>query len=160
MVFLMLLIFAALSLKRTLIFISGGVALIFQAVWQILAGANLPTVAWSSLAIGSSAAALLYACDRMCLLVANAAHQQAERQRLKRYFSPQVVEHLEAKGLNHGGGEKREITVLFADLRGFSTLAHSLGDEEVVDLLNSHHSSMVEVLFDHLGTLDKFLGDV
>jgi adenylate cyclase len=56
-------------------------------------------------------------------------------------------------------GERREVTVLFCDIRGFTRLSERLGPEEVVILLNQFYTLMIETTFKHDGTLDKFLGD-
>lgn len=56
-------------------------------------------------------------------------------------------------------GERREVTVLFCDLRGFTLLSERLGPEDVVLLLNQFYDLMIEATFRHEGTLDKFLGD-
>ena len=57
------------------------------------------------------------------------------------------------------GGEKRDVTVLFGDLRGFTALADGLDPQDVVDILNAYLGAVVEVVFAMGGTLDKFRGD-
>jgi adenylate cyclase len=87
-----------------------------------------------------------------------------ERDTIKRafsgYISRQVLETITEKGeLPALKGERRRITVLFADIRGFTTLAEGMTPEEVVEMLNEFFDRMVEVLMRHKGTIDKFLGD-
>jgi adenylate cyclase len=56
-------------------------------------------------------------------------------------------------------GERRRVTVLFADIRGFTAMAEAMAPEEVVRLLGEFFDRMVEVILRHQGTIDKFLGD-
>jgi adenylate cyclase len=56
-------------------------------------------------------------------------------------------------------GDRREVTVLFCDIRGFTSMAETLAPEAVVELLNSFYELMIDITFKHDGTLDKFLGD-
>jgi adenylate cyclase len=77
-----------------------------------------------------------------------------------RYTSSEVVEALlDAPDGLKLGGEKREVTILMSDLRGFTALAERLEATEVVSLLNHYLSAMVEVIHRNSGTIDEIIGD-
>ena len=78
----------------------------------------------------------------------------------KRYVSKQVVDELlddDAK-LNLGG-EKRDVTILFSDIRGFTDMSEKMNPEDVVSTLNEYFSEMIDIVFKYNGTLDKIIGD-
>jgi adenylate cyclase len=82
------------------------------------------------------------------------------RDTISRYVSPEMcAEILKNPGLLQLGGQRRYLTVLFADIRGFTSLSERLPPEEVVEVLNGFFTEMVDLVFEHQGTLDKFLGD-
>ncbi len=87
-----------------------------------------------------------------------------ERETVKRafsgYISRQVLEQITLKGeLPELKGERRRITVLFCDIRGFTPMAEGMRPEEVVEILSEFFSHMVDVILRNHGRIDKFLGD-
>ncbi len=77
-----------------------------------------------------------------------------------RYLTDEVVTSLldSPEGLKLGG-EKRQVTILMADLRGFTSLSGRLGPEQVVTILNRYLGTMVDIIMEYQGTIDEFIGD-
>ncbi len=77
-----------------------------------------------------------------------------------RYVSPNIARKLLSDpSLVHAGGRKKTLTILFSDIRGFTSLSERLQPEQVTEILNLYFTDMMEILFAHDGTYDKFIGD-
>jgi class 3 adenylate cyclase len=80
--------------------------------------------------------------------------------RLKRFFSPQLAELIVAGGADDPlKTHRREVTVVFLDLRGFTAFAETAEPEEVMGVLREYHAAMGELILAHEGTLERFTGD-
>ena len=87
-----------------------------------------------------------------------------EEEELRNKLSRYVGEHLVEKLISSKNGvfienERREVTILFADIRSFTTIAEKMATEEVVSMLNQFFGAMVDIIFRNNGILDKFVGD-
>jgi adenylate cyclase len=79
--------------------------------------------------------------------------------RLKRYLSPQIAETILADEENLFKTHRREITIVFLDLRGFTAFSDSAEPEEVMDFLRDYHAEMGKLIFKYEATLERFVGD-
>lgn len=90
--------------------------------------------------------------------------EERERKRIRAAFQNYVPAEVVNTMLQHPeklrlGGEKREMTVLFSDIRGFTTLSEQMEPEKLVALLHSYLNPMTNIVFKHQGTMDKYIGD-
>jgi adenylate cyclase len=82
------------------------------------------------------------------------------RQTFSKFVSADVVDELLKHPDNLAlGGSKKEITIFFSDIRGFTTISEALGPEELVKLLNEYLSAMTDLVIEYKGTIDKYMGD-
>src|SRR5713101_4717187 len=89
--------------------------------------------------------------------------EEKKRERLGRFLSPQVTARIlatsESQGVALGVPEAKEVSVLFADIVGFTTMSEKMSPAAVSLLLNDYFSRMTDIIFKYEGTLDKYIGD-
>lgn len=132
------------------------IAALGVGTWFLFARFNL----W--LPAGAAAAAILsvYLSHGALAFLAERRKRAELRRAFSLYVSDEVVDHVIAHPERLVlGGERREVTMLFTDLAGFTTLTEQLGAEQVTSILNMHFSRATAIIKRHRGTVNRFIGD-
>ncbi|HBB30998.1 MAG TPA: adenylate cyclase [Cyanobacteria bacterium UBA8803] len=138
-----------------------------KVVGVLYADAQLSSSHWSSageedLSFFSTLANLVASTVQRWLLTQKLKNEEAIRHRLERYHSPAVVQQMISVGVLQDGRlppTEREISILFADIVGFTALSERLTPAQIAKLLNGLFEEMLQEVFAFGGTLDKYIGD-
>ena len=93
------------------------------------------------------------------LVLDDITNEKRVRNTMSRYFTEEVADQLLLEGTGVLGGASQEVSVLFSDIRGFTTLSEKLGPRDTVSMLNDYFSVMVDEITLQNGILDKYIGD-
>ncbi len=161
---LIILFALAIIVGTALSFLSSIIGLIFTII--ILAGVFIMSLhlfnngIWINLATPSLAALFAYLGITSYKFSTEEKAKREIKSAFSKYVSPDIIEDImKDPSKLQLGGTRKELTVLFSDIRSFTTYSEKRNPEEVVSILNEYLDAMTKVIVEHKGTLDKYVGD-
>jgi adenylate cyclase len=144
--------------RQTLIFLS--IAVLATAYYGLVVHAFTGHGVWMELVFPEGALALTYAVSATVEYLTEGRQRRVLRAVFDKYMAADVVDEImrNPEGIKLGG-EKKELTVFFSDVAGFTTISEKLDPEDLVVLLNQYLTAMTDIILRHRGNVNKYLGD-